>query len=65
MQLTLTPEDALTLRDMLRDHLPELQREAAAVELGHRELRHELFKRQDLCERLLAELDQHAQPGKS
>ena len=57
MQLTLSDEDARTLRDVLHDYLPDLRREAAGTDLAARELRHELVKREGLCERLLAELE--------
>lgn len=55
MQLELTQEDARVLRDTLHDYLPDLRREVAATD--ERTLRHELVKRQDLCEQLLARLD--------
>ena len=55
MQLTLTDDDAHTLRDLLRDFLPELRFEVARTD-SH-DFRHILVKRQELCERLLAELD--------
>jgi hypothetical protein len=54
MQLTLTPEDAQLLRDLLHDYLPTLQFEAARTEA--KEFRHHLILRQNLVERLLAEL---------
>jgi hypothetical protein len=57
MQLTLSDEDARTLRQVLRAYLPDLRREAAGTDLGARELRHDLALREDLCERLLAELE--------
>ena len=56
MQLTLTDDDARTLRAVLEEWLPDLRREAAGTELASRDLRRELHKRQDLCERLLADL---------
>ena len=54
MQLTLTPDDAQLLRDLLHDYLPTLQLEAARTEA--KEFRHQLILRQNLVERLLAEL---------
>jgi hypothetical protein len=41
---------------MLRDYLPSLRREVARTD-SH-EFRHDLVKRQDLCERLLGSLDE-------
>jgi hypothetical protein len=63
MQLTLSDDDARTLRNLLRDVLPDLRREAAHTDLPARELRHELHKRQDLCERLVTELERSAGPA--
>ena len=57
MQLTLSDEEARTLRDILHDYLPDLRREAAGTDIASRELRHELVKREELCERLLAGLE--------
>ena len=54
MHLTLTPEEARLLRDLLHDYLPTLQFEAARTEA--KEFRHQLILRQNLIERLLAEL---------
>ena len=56
MQLDLTQEDARVLRDTIHDYLPELRREVARTD--ERTMRHELARRQDLCERLLARLEQ-------
>jgi len=58
MQLNLTDDEARTLRAMLHDYLPALRMEVARTDA--RDYRHELFKRQDLCERLLGELEQAA-----
>jgi hypothetical protein len=54
MRLELTEEETTTLRSLLHDYLPDLRREVAGTDA--REMRHELVKRQDLCERLLARL---------
>ena len=51
MQLSLNDDEARTLRVLLHDYLPELRREVARNEV--RDFRHELLKRQELCERLL------------
>jgi hypothetical protein len=63
MHLTLSDHDARTLRDLLHDHLPDLRREAAGTDLAARELRHELARREELCEWLLAELDRRVNRG--
>jgi hypothetical protein len=62
MQLTLTEDEVRTLRDILHDYLPDLRREAAGTDIASRELRHELVRREDLCERLLAELERVVGP---
>jgi hypothetical protein len=54
MQLDLSTEDAQVLRDLLDAYLPELRREVSRTE-SHA-LRHSLVQRQNLCERLLAQL---------
>jgi hypothetical protein len=56
MQLDLTDDEALTLRDLMRSYLPDLRREVARTD-AH-DYRHDLVKRQDLCEKILATLDQ-------
>jgi hypothetical protein len=56
MRLELNDEEITTLRSMLHDYLPDLRREVAATDA--RDMRHELVKRQDLCERLLEQLEQ-------
>jgi len=58
MQLNLTDDETHTLRDLLHDHLPELRLEVARTDA--RDLRLLLLKRQELCERLLADLEQAA-----
>ena len=54
MRIELTDEETTTLRALLHDFLPDLRREVARTDA--RDLRHELLKRQDLCERLLDQL---------
>jgi hypothetical protein len=54
MQLDLTDEDALVLRDLLAAYLPALAREVARTE--QHDLRHVLVLRQELAERLLDQL---------
>ena len=54
VQLSLNEEEALTLRDLLGDYLPELRMEVARTEA--RDFRHLLLKRQELVERLLEQL---------
>jgi hypothetical protein len=56
MQIDLTDDEVNTLRSLLHDYLPELRMEVARTDA--RAFRHELVKRQDLCERLVKELDQ-------
>jgi hypothetical protein len=56
MRIDLTDDEARTLSGMLRDYLPSLRREVARTD-SH-EFRHDLVKRQDLCERLLGSLDE-------
>jgi hypothetical protein len=56
MQLTLTDEEAHVLRALLHDYLPSLRLEVARTDA--REIRHELVKRQDVCERVLELLEQ-------
>jgi hypothetical protein len=58
MQLNLTDDDARTLRAVLRDYLPELRMEVARTDA--RDFRHEMEKRQDVCERLLDQLERVA-----
>ena len=58
MRIDLTDDEARILGAMLRDYLPSLRREVARTD-SH-EFRHDLVKRQDLCERLLGALDDPA-----
>ena len=55
MHLELTDDEARTLRAMLHDYLPALKMEVARTDA--REFRHEMVKRQEVCERLLGLLD--------
>jgi hypothetical protein len=54
MHLTLSQRDADLLHGLLRDYLPDLRREVARTE--RHDLRHLLIERQELAERLLAQL---------
>jgi hypothetical protein len=54
MQLLLSNEETVILRDLLSSYLPELRREVARTE--QHELRHLLVLRLDLAERLLGQL---------
>jgi hypothetical protein len=58
MQLTLSSEEAVLLRDLLADYLPSLRREAARTE--QHDLRHLMVQRQELVERLMDELERQA-----
>lgn len=55
MYFELTDDEAHTLRALLTDYLPELKMEVARTDA--REFRHEMVKRQEVCERLLGLLD--------
>jgi Mn-dependent DtxR family transcriptional regulator len=59
MELTLTEDDARTLRDFLRDHLNDLKWEVVRTEAES--FRHVLSARQELIERLLAVLDREVE----
>ncbi|HEY7481349.1 MAG TPA: hypothetical protein VH680_12610 [Gemmatimonadales bacterium] len=54
MQLLLSDDETVILRDLLDDYLPALRREVARTE--QHELRHLMVQRQDLVERLLEQL---------
>jgi hypothetical protein len=58
MQLTLSSDEALLLRDLLADYLPSLRREVARTE--QHDLRHLMVQRQELVERLVDELERQA-----
>lgn len=51
MQIQLSADEAHELRLLLDDYLPQLRREVAGTDA--RAFRHEMVKRQDVCERLL------------
>jgi hypothetical protein len=55
MQLTLSSDEAVVLRDLLADYLPALRREAARTE--QHDLRHLMVQREDLVERIVEELE--------
>jgi hypothetical protein len=61
MTITLSEEEALTLLGLLNDRLPALRFEAARTD--GKEIRHILFKRLELCERLLDELTAATSPA--
>jgi hypothetical protein len=54
MQLVLSEDETVLLRDLLADYLPALKREVARTE--RHDLRHLMVQRQDLVERVLAQL---------
>jgi len=54
MQLLLSDDESILLRDLLADYLPSLKREVARTE--QHDLRHLMVQRQDLVERLLEQL---------
>lgn len=54
MQLLLSDDEAILLRDLLADYLPALRREVARTE--QHDLRHFMVQRQDLVERLVEQL---------
>jgi hypothetical protein len=51
MQVDLTDDEWHTLRLVLQDYLPQLRREVAHTEAF--DFRHELVRRQEVCEHLL------------
>lgn len=51
MRLDLNDDEAHALRELLTDYLPGLRLEVARTEV--RDFRHELIKRQEVCERVL------------
>ncbi|HEX5075135.1 MAG TPA: hypothetical protein VFW03_18095 [Gemmatimonadaceae bacterium] len=55
MRIDLTDDEVHTLGTMLRDYLPSLRWEVARTD--QHTFRHELIKRQELCERLLEVLE--------
>jgi hypothetical protein len=55
MHVDLTSEEAVMLKGLLTDCIPDLKREIARTE--HHGFRHELVQREELCERLIARLD--------
>jgi len=54
MQLLLSDDESILLRDLLADYLPSRKREVARTE--QHDLRHLMVQRQDLVERLLEQL---------
>jgi hypothetical protein len=54
MQLILSTEESVILRDLLGSYLPELRREVARTD--QHDFRHLLVQRLDLAERLLDQL---------
>jgi hypothetical protein len=56
MQLLLSDDETVLLRDLLADYLPALEREVARTE--QHDLRHLMVQRQDLVERLLEQLSE-------
>jgi hypothetical protein len=58
MQLNMSSDEAILLRDLLADYLPALMREVTRTE--QHELRHLMVQRQELVERLVDELERQA-----
>jgi len=54
MQITLTNREVEILHGLLSDYLPDLKREVARTD--QHELRHLLVERQELVERMLAQV---------
>jgi hypothetical protein len=57
MTLILNDHEAALLAEFLETHLPDLRREVARTE--KHEFRHRLVQRQELAEKLLAQLHAH------
>jgi len=57
MQLLLSDDETVLLRELLADYLPALERETARTE--QHQLRHLMVQRQDLVERLIVQLGDH------
>jgi hypothetical protein len=55
MELLLSDDDARMLRGVLSEHLQDMRREVAGTEA--KDYRHELVLRQEVVERVLAQLD--------
>jgi len=55
MHFDLTTEEAAMLKGLLHDSIPDLKREIARTD--DRGFRHDLVKREELCERLILRLD--------
>ena len=51
MQIELTEDEVHTLRMLLEDYLPQLRREVARTEAA--EFRHEMVRREEVCEHLV------------
>ena len=58
MEIVLSDDEAVVLRGLLSDYLPELRREAARTE--QRELRHLMVQREELVERVIEQLNARA-----
>lgn len=56
MQIDLDEAEWSTVRQVLHDYLPELRREIARTDAA--DFRHGLVKREEVCEHLLALLEQ-------
>jgi hypothetical protein len=55
MRVDLTTDEAVTLRGVLQDCVLGLKREIARTE--NHDFRHQLVVREDLCEKLISQLD--------
>ena len=55
MQIQLTDDEVNVLRSLFDDYLPQLRLEVARTD--GREYRRDLLRRQDLCEKLCADLE--------